>query len=49
MVSSVVAYAFSRLRWRGRNTLFIVVLATMMLPRQVTLIPEFIDLPRNWA
>ncbi|MDE2747971.1 MAG: carbohydrate ABC transporter permease [Chloroflexota bacterium] len=42
IVSSVVAYAFSRLRWRGRNALFIVVLATMMLPRQVTLIPEFI-------
>ena len=42
LVSSVVAYAFSRLRWRGRNTLFIVVLATMMLPRQVTLIPEFL-------
>ena len=42
IVSSIVAYAFSRLRWRGRNALFIVVLATMMLPRQVTLIPEFI-------
>lgn len=42
IVSSVVAYAFSRLRWRGRNVLFIVVLATMMLPRQVTLIPEFL-------
>ena len=42
IVSSLVAYAFSRLRWRGRNVLFIVVLATMMLPRQVTLIPEFI-------
>ncbi|MYE28074.1 MAG: carbohydrate ABC transporter permease [Chloroflexi bacterium] len=38
-VSAVVAYAFSRLRWRGRDALFIVVLATMMLPRQVTLIP----------
>ena len=42
IVSSIVAYAFSRLRWRGRNALFIVVLATMMLPRQVTMIPEFI-------
>ena len=42
IVSSIVAYAFSRLRWKGRNALFIVVLATMMLPRQVTLIPEFI-------
>ena len=41
-VSAVVAYAFSRLRWRGRDALFIVVLATMMLPRQVTLIPDFL-------
>lgn len=42
IVSSIVAYAFSRLRWKGRNALFIVVLATMMLPRQVTLIPDFL-------
>ena len=40
--SAVVAYSFARLRWAARNTLFIVVLATMMLPRQVTLIPTFI-------
>lgn len=40
--SSVVAYSFARLRWKGRNLLFIIVLATMMLPRQVTLIPVFI-------
>lgn len=42
IVSSIVAYAFARLRWKGRNALFIVVLATMMLPRQVTLIPDFL-------
>jgi ABC-type glycerol-3-phosphate transport system permease component len=40
--SAVVAYPFARLRWRGRDTLFLLVLATMMLPRQVTLIPVFI-------
>ncbi|MDE0671525.1 MAG: carbohydrate ABC transporter permease [Caldilineaceae bacterium] len=40
--SAVVAYAFARLRWAACNTLFIVVLATMMLPRRVTLIPAFI-------
>ena len=40
--SAVVAFAFARLRWKFRNALFIVVLATMMLPRQVTLIPTFI-------
>lgn len=40
--SAMVAYAFARLRWRGRETLFRVVLATMMLPSVVTLIPQFI-------
>lgn len=40
--SAVVAFAFARLRWKYRNALFMVVLATMMLPRQVTLIPTFI-------
>lgn len=40
--SSLVAYSFARLRWRGRDTLFSVVLATMMLPGVVTLIPQFI-------
>ena len=40
--ASVVAYAFARLRYRGRNLLFILTLGTMMLPAQVTLIPQFI-------
>jgi ABC-type glycerol-3-phosphate transport system permease component len=40
--SSLAAYAFSRLRWPGRNVVFVIVLATMMLPTQVTLIPQFI-------
>jgi multiple sugar transport system permease protein len=40
--SSLVAYAFAYLRWPGRNLLFIVVLATMMLPMQVTMIPVFV-------
>lgn len=39
---SLVAYSFARLRWPGRDKLFILMLATMMLPRQVTLIPQFI-------
>jgi ABC-type glycerol-3-phosphate transport system permease component len=38
---SLVAYAFSRLRWPGRDLLFGVLLATMMLPPQVTMIPVF--------
>jgi multiple sugar transport system permease protein len=40
--SSVVAYAFACLRWPGRNFLFMVILVTMMLPMQVTMIPVFV-------
>lgn len=36
------AYAFSRLRWPDRKLVFSLVLATMMLPYQVTLIPLFV-------
>jgi multiple sugar transport system permease protein len=39
---SLVAFAFSRLEWRGRDTLFFIMLATLMLPPHVTLIPHFI-------
>src|SRR5579859_3934422 len=39
---SLVAFSFARLRWPGRDVLFLVVLATMMLPEQVTMIPQFI-------
>lgn len=38
---SLVAYAFARLRWPGRDLLFGLLLATMMLPGQVTMIPVF--------
>ena len=40
--SAMVAYSFARLRWRGRDTLFSIVLATMMLPGVVTMIPQFV-------
>lgn len=39
---SLVAYAFARLRWPGRDIFFVILLATMMLPAQVTIIPLFI-------
>lgn len=39
---SMTAFAFSRLRWPLRDKLFLLLLATMMLPDQVTLIPTFI-------
>ncbi len=40
--SSIVAYGFSRLRWKGRDTLFYLCLATMMVPFQVQMVPLFI-------
>jgi multiple sugar transport system permease protein len=43
LVSSIpVAYALSRLRWRGREATFLLVLATMMLPAQVTAVPLYV-------
>lgn len=39
---SLVAYGFSRLRWPGRDKVFILVLITMILPYQVTLVPLFL-------
>jgi multiple sugar transport system permease protein len=40
--SSLVGYAFACLRWPGRDALFIFVIATMMLPLQVIMIPLFV-------
>jgi len=40
--SSLVAYSFARLRWKYRDVFFVVCLATMMLPSQVTLVPTFL-------
>lgn len=39
---TLVAFAFARLRWWGRDFMFLVMLATMMLPPHITLIPQFI-------
>jgi multiple sugar transport system permease protein len=39
---SLVAYAFSRLRWWGRNVWFVITLATLMIPYPVTLIPRYL-------
>jgi len=39
--SAIVAYAFAKLRWRGRKLVFAIVIATMILPGQVRLIPTF--------
>ncbi len=44
---SLAAYAFARLRFRGKNLLFVLVLGTMMIPGQVTMVPVFIML-KHW-
>lgn len=40
--SALVAYGFSRLRWKGRDIVFYLVLATLMIPTWVTLVPLYI-------
>jgi multiple sugar transport system permease protein len=40
--ASLVAYGFARFQFTGKNTLFYVMLSTMMLPSQVTMIPVFL-------
>jgi len=43
IISSVpVAYALSRLRWKGRDVVFVLVLVSMMLPPQVTIVPLYV-------
>lgn len=40
--ATLSAYAFAKLTWPGRDTLFVIMLATMMIPGQVILIPSYI-------
>ena len=42
MASSFVAFGFARLNYKYKNVLFMILLATMMIPQQITLIPQFI-------
>lgn len=39
---ALVAYAFARLRWRGREVCFVLLLSTLMLPRHVTMVPQYV-------
>lgn len=39
---SLVAFGFARLRGRGQNVLFLLLLATLMIPREVTIVPRFL-------
>jgi multiple sugar transport system permease protein len=40
--AALVAYGFSRIRWWGRDTIFFICLATLMIPFQVTMIPLYV-------
>ncbi len=42
ITSSLSAYAFARLRWKGRNIMFACLISSMMLPFAVTMIPLFV-------
>ncbi len=42
ITSAAAGYVFARVRLKGKNVLFIIMLATLMVPPQVTLIPQFI-------
>jgi multiple sugar transport system permease protein len=48
--NSIVAYGFACIRWKGRDAIFVLVLASLMLPYQVTMIPLFILFSRiHWT
>lgn len=49
-VSAFSGYAFSRLRWRGRNVVFMVFLATLMIPQEVLIVPMFVMMQKmSWV
>lgn len=48
--SSLAAYAFARVRFRGRDTLFMITLAALMIPGQITMIPLYVVMARiGWV
>jgi multiple sugar transport system permease protein len=55
IISSMAAFAFSRIKFPGRNLIFIIFLAGLMIPSQVTIIPQFIFISKlgltdtHWA
>ncbi len=42
LFSAMAAYAFARMQWKGRGVVFSIYLATMMVPFQVVVIPQFV-------
>jgi multiple sugar transport system permease protein len=50
VTSALAAYAFARLQFRGRDLLFLLYLGTLMIPPQVTVIPQFILIDKlHWV
>ena len=50
LVSSMAAFAFARMRFKGRDALFLLYLGTMMIPSQVTLIPVYVMMSKiGWV
>jgi ABC-type glycerol-3-phosphate transport system permease component len=47
IVSTLAAYAFARMRFPGRNFLFVLLLSTMMIPETVVMIPNFLTITGN--
>jgi|GEM_PF-70723 len=47
IVSTLAAYAFARMRFPGRNLLFVLLLSTMMIPETVVMIPNFLTITGN--
>jgi multiple sugar transport system permease protein len=42
LVNSFIAYGFAKIRFKGRNALFILVLSTMLIPGFVTMVPQYV-------
>lgn len=50
LISAMAAFAFSRIAWRGRDTVFVLYLTTMMIPSVVLIIPQFVLVSGlNWV
>lgn len=48
ITSSLAAYAFSFMKFKGKNALFAIFLATMMIPWEVTIIPNYLTI-KSWG
>jgi multiple sugar transport system permease protein len=49
-VSSLAGYAFARIRFRGRNMLFLLLLSSLLMPEEVTILPRFVMMKElDWA